>query len=78
MYIGSRISSARRETMEYIYKGSIQAIKEACMIAVLATEDVDSYTLLIAKVMKVNKDNEEVIYIEVHWYAMDTHPFDGV
>ena len=28
--------------------------------------------------MKFNKENEEFISIEVHWYAMDTHPFDGV
>ena len=28
--------------------------------------------------MKVNKENEEVISIEVHWYATGTHPFDGV
>jgi hypothetical protein len=28
--------------------------------------------------MKVNKENEEFIEIEVHWYAKDTHPFNGV
>ena len=28
--------------------------------------------------MKVNKENEEVVSVEVHWYAIDTHPFDGV
>ena len=28
--------------------------------------------------MKVYKENEEVASIEVHWYAIDTHPFDGV
>ena len=28
--------------------------------------------------MKVKKENEEVVSIEVHWYATDTHPFDGV
>ena len=28
--------------------------------------------------MKVNKKNEEVISTEVHWYAIETHPFDGV
>ena len=28
--------------------------------------------------MKVNKENQEVMSIEVHWYATDTHPFDGV
>ena len=48
------------------------------MIAVLATKDAQSYQLWIAKVMKVNKENEEVISIEVHWYEIDTHPFDGV
>ena len=28
--------------------------------------------------MKVNKETEEVVSIEVHWYATNTHPFDGV
>ena len=48
------------------------------MIAVLATEDAHAYPIQIAKVMKVNKENEEVVSIEVHWYATDTHPFVGV
>jgi len=78
MYIGSRRSCARREAMEELYKGSVQDIKEGCMIAVLATEDPRGYPFWIAKVMKVNTKNEEVISIEVHWYATDTHPFDGV
>jgi hypothetical protein len=33
------------------------------------TKDPCGYPLWIAKVMKVNKENEEVIAIEVHWYA---------
>ena len=37
MYIGSRRSSRWCKTMEYLYRGSIQDIKEGCMIAVLAT-----------------------------------------
>ena len=28
--------------------------------------------------MKVNKENEEVISIELHWYATGKQPFDGV
>lgn len=48
------------------------------MIVVLATKDPCGYPLWIAKVMKVNEENEEVISVEVHWYATDTHPFDGV
>jgi len=78
MYIGSRISCAQREAMEDLYRGSVQHIKDGCMIAVLATKDPCGYPLWIAKVMKVNKENEEVILVEVHWYATDTHPFDGV
>ena len=64
--------------MEDLYRGSIQDIEEGCMIEVLATKDACSYPLWIAKVMKVNKENEEFISIEVHWYATDTHPFYGV
>ena len=45
------------------------------MIAVLATYDAHDYPFLITK---FNKENEEVISIEVHWYATNTHPFDGV
>ena len=72
MHIGSRISYARREAMEYLYRGSVQDIKERCMIVVLATENTPSYPFQIAKVIRVNKENEEDISIEVHWYAM-TH-----
>ena len=64
--------------MEYLYRGLVQDIKEGCMIVVLATEDAHNYPLWIAKFMKVNKENEEVISVEVHWYAIDTHPFDCV
>ena len=55
MYIGSRRSSAMHREMEYLYRGSVQDIKEGCMIAVLATDDACDYPFLIAKVMKVNK-----------------------
>ena len=78
MHIGSGISYARREAMEYLYRGLVQDIKEGCMIAVLATKDARSYPFWIAKIMNANKENEEVISIEVHWYATNTHPFDGV
>ena len=55
MYIGSRRSSAKRREMEDLYKGSVQDIKEGCMIAVLATDDPRQYPFWIAKAMKVNK-----------------------
>ena len=78
MYIGSIISSTRHEAMEDLYRGLVHDIKEGCMIAVLATKDACGYPFWIEKVMKVNTENEEAISIEVHWYATDTHPFDGV
>ena len=78
MYIGSRISSAKNQDMEDLYMGSVQDIKEGCMFAFFARDDGCDYPLWIAKVMKVNKENEELVSIEVHWYAIDTHPFDGV
>jgi hypothetical protein len=77
MYIGSRRSHAQREAMEDLYRGLIQDIKEGSMIAVLAIEDPHGYPLWIAKVIKVNKENEDVITIEVHWYATYTQ-FNGV
>ena len=43
MYIVSRRSSARREAMEDLYRGSIQDINKGCMIAVLATEGARGY-----------------------------------
>ena len=55
MYIGSRRSSAKRQEMEDLYKGSVQDIKEGCMIAILARDDACDYPFWIAKVMKVNK-----------------------
>ena len=63
MYIGSRRSSAKCPDMEYLYKGSVQDSKEGCMISVLATDDAHDYPFWIAKVMKVNKQNEEVVSI---------------
>jgi len=50
----SRRSCARHEAMEDLNMGSMQDIKEGCMIAVLATEDPRGYPFWIAKVMKVN------------------------
>ena len=44
----------------------------------MATYDAHGYPFWIEKVMKVNTENEEVVSIEVNWYAIDTHPFDGV
>ena len=69
---------AKHQEMEDLYRGSVQDIKEGCMIAVLAIDDACDYPLWITKVMKVNKENEELVSVEVHWYAINTHPFDGV
>ena len=55
MCIGSWRSRAQRESMKYIYKGSIHDIKEGSMIAVLATADPRRYPLCIAKVIKIEK-----------------------
>jgi hypothetical protein len=78
MYIGSRRSCAQREAMEDLYRGSIQDIKEGSMIAVLATEDPHGYPFWIGKVIKIEKENDDVIAIKVHWYETSTHPFNGV
>jgi hypothetical protein len=42
------------------------------MIAILATEDPHGYPLWIGKVIKIEKENDDVIAIEVHWYATST------
>ena len=55
MYLGSRRSRAQRESMKYIYKGSIHDIKEGSMIAVLATKDPHGYPFWIAKVINIHK-----------------------
>ena len=55
MYIGSRRSSAKHREMEDLYRGSVQDIKEGCIIAVLDTNDACDYPFWIAKFMKVNK-----------------------
>ena len=55
MYIGSRISSTKRQEMEDLYRGSVQDINEGCMIAVLDTYDARDYPFWIEKFMKVNK-----------------------
>ena len=47
------------------------------MIAVLVTDDPHGYPFWIEKVLQVN-ENEEVISIDIHWYATNTHPFNGV
>ena len=78
MYIGSRRSRAQREAMEDLYRGSVQDIKEGCMIAVLADGDPNGYPFWVAKVLKVFTENEDVTGVEVHWYATNTHPFNGV
>ena len=60
MYIGSRRSHAQREAMEDLYRGSVQDIKEGCMIAVLADGDPNGYPFSVAKVIKVITENEDV------------------
>jgi hypothetical protein len=64
--------------MEDLYRGSVQDIKEGSMIAVLVTKDPHGYPFWIGKVIKIEKENDDVIAIEVHWYEKSTHPFNGV
>jgi hypothetical protein len=78
MHIGSKISHAQHEAMEDLYKGLVHDIKEGSMIAVLATEDPHGYPFWIAKIINIDKENEDVVVIEVHWYAIGTHPFNDV
>jgi hypothetical protein len=47
-------------------------------LSVLVTKDPHGYPFWIGKVIKIDKENEYVIAIEVHWYATGTHPFNGV
>ena len=63
MYFGSRRSFAKCREMEDLYRGSVQDIKEVCMITILDTDDARDYPFWIAKVMKVNKENEKVLSI---------------
>ena len=48
------------------------------MIAVLADGDPNGYPFWVAKAIKVFTKNEDVTSVEVHWYATNTHPFNGV
>jgi hypothetical protein len=64
--------------MEDLYRGSVQYIKDGSMIAVLLIEDPHSYPFWIVKVINIEKENDDVIAIEVHWYATSTHSFNGV
>lgn len=43
MCIGSKRSRAQHEAMEDLYRGSVQDIKEGCMIVVLADGDQNGY-----------------------------------
>jgi hypothetical protein len=63
--------------MEDLYRVSVQDINEGSMIAVLATEDPHGYPFWIGKVINIEKENDDVIAIEEHWYATSTHPFNG-
>ena len=53
MYIGSKRSRAQREAMEDLYIGSVQDIKEGCMIELLTHEDPHGYPFWVSKVIKV-------------------------
>lgn len=48
------------------------------MIVVLADGDPNHYPFWVAKVIKVFTKNEDVTSVEVHWYATNTHSFNGV
>ena len=48
------------------------------MIALLEDGDPLGYPFWAAKLIKVIKENEDITTIEVHWYATNTHPFNGV
>jgi len=48
------------------------------MIAVLASGDHNGYPFGVSKVIKVFTENEDVTGVEVHWYATNTHQFNGV
>ena len=48
------------------------------MISVLADGDTNGYPFWVAKVIKVFTKNEDVAGVEVHLYATNTHPFNGV
>lgn len=78
MYISSKRSHAQCEAMEDLYSGSIQDIKEGCMIALLANGDANGYRFWVAKFINIVTENEDVVGVEVHWYAINTHPFSGV
>jgi len=52
--------------MEDLYKGSVQDIKEGCMIIVLADGNPNGYPFWVAKVIKVFTKNEDVTGVEVH------------
>ena len=64
--------------MEDLYRGSIHDIKEDNMIAFLVAKYPHGYPFWIAKVINIEKEKEDVVEIEVHWYATSTHPFNGV
>ena len=48
------------------------------MITALAYGYPNHYPFWVAKVIKVITKNQDVVGVEVHWYATNTHPFNGV
>ena len=48
------------------------------MVTVLADGDPNGYSFWVAKVRKVFTENEDVTGVEVHWYATNTRPSNGV
>ena len=48
------------------------------MIAVLAGGDANDYRFSVSKVIKVITENEDVVGVQVHWYATNTHSFNDM
>jgi len=46
--------------------------------AVLADGDLNGYPFWVSKVIKVFTENEDVKSVELHRYATNTDPFNGV
>ena len=48
------------------------------MIVVLEEGDPLGNPFWVVKIINVNKGNEDIKVVEVHWYATNIHPFNGV
>ena len=65
----------RRKELVEMWSGSIEGLKEGDMVAILASSDPNDLPFRIAKVTKVNIENDRTISIDVHWYF--TKPIDS-